>query len=101
MLGFNRNTISAWFGLYEEKGLAAFLEIYKPSGVPTKIPAAAVEEIKQILESEKGFRMYKEIWQMVVKKHNLKVGYSTVHHLVRYKLKAKPKVPRPSNPKKT
>ncbi len=101
MLGFNRNTISAWFSLYEEKGLEALLEIYKPSGVPLKIPAAAVEEIKQILGSEKGFRMYKEIWQMVVEKHNVKVGYSTVHHLVRYKLAAKPKVARPSNPKKT
>lgn len=101
MLGFNRNTISAWFSLYEEKGLEAFLEIYKPSGVASKIPAAAVAEITRILESEKGFRMYKEIWQMVVEKHHVKVGYSTVHNLVRYKLKAKPKVPRPSNPKKT
>lgn len=101
MLGFNRNTISDWFSLYEEKGLEKLLEIYKPSGAPSKITAAAVEEIKQILGSEKGFRTYKEIHQMVVKTHRIEVGYSTVHNLVRYKLAAKAKVPRPSNPKKT
>ena len=38
---------------------------------------------------------------MVVKKHNIAIHYSNVHHLVRYKLEAKAKVPRPSNPKKT
>ena len=32
MLGFNRNTISAWFSLYEEKGLEKLLDIYSPSG---------------------------------------------------------------------
>ena len=37
MLGFNRNTISDWFRLYEEKGLEKMLEIYKPSGARAKI----------------------------------------------------------------
>lgn len=49
MLGLNRDTISARFSLYEEKGLDAFLEIHSPSGVASKIPAAAVEEITRIL----------------------------------------------------
>ncbi len=101
MLGFNRNTISEWFRLYEEGGLEKMLEIYKPSGVKSKIPEVAVNEIKEVIETEKGFRTYKEIHQLVVNKYGAEVGYSTVHNLVRYKLEAKAKSPRPSNPKKT
>ena len=101
MLGKNRNTISDWLSLYEESGLEKLLEIYKPSGAKAKIGETIIEEIKEILGSEKGFRTYKEIHQMVVKKHQIDIHYSNVHHLVRYKLKAKAKVPRPSNPKKT
>ncbi len=101
MLGFNRNTISKWFRLYEEEGLGRMLEIYKPSGAKSKISEAAIEEISEILKTERGFRTYKEIHQLVVNKHQTEVGYSTVHRLVRYKLGAKAKSPRPSNPKKT
>lgn len=101
MLGKNRNTISYWLSLYEQQGLEKLLEIYKPSGAQTKISEAALEEIKVLLGTEKGSRTYKEIHQMVVKKQNIKIHYSNVHHLVRYKLAAKAKVPRPSNPKKT
>lgn len=100
MLGFNRNTISNWFRLYEEQGLEKMLEIYKPSGAKAKIPRAAVEEIKVILETEKGFRTYTEIHQLVVNKYETEIGYSAVHRLVRYKLEAKAKSPRPHNPKK-
>lgn len=101
MLGFNRNTISDWFSLYEARGLEKMLERHTPSGAKAKITEAAVKEIKEILATEKGFRSYREIHQMVVNKHQIDVGYSAVHNLVRYKLKAKAKVPRPSNPKKT
>ncbi len=101
MLGKNRNTISDWLSLYETEGLEKLLEIYKPSGATPKINEPIIEEIKAILGSEKGFRTYKEIHQMVVKKHKITIHYSNVHQLVRYKLEAKAKVPRPSNPKKT
>lgn len=101
MLGFNRNTISDWCNLYESGGLEKLLEIYKPSGAPPKITEAAIKEIEDILATPKGFRSYQEIHQLVVKKHRIRVGYRAVHHLVRYKLAAKLKSPRPSNPKKT
>lgn len=101
MLGKNRNTISDWLSLYESEGLEKLLEIYHPSGAKTKISEAALAEIKAILGTEKGSRTYKEIHQMVVNKHHIKIHYSNVHHLVRYKLEAKAKVPRPANPKKT
>ena len=101
MLGFNRNTISAWCSLYEAGGLAKLLDIYKPSGAPPKITDAAKADIKELLQTEKGFRTYKEIHQLVVKKHHLEVSYRAVHNLARYQLGAKLKSPRPSNPKKT
>ena len=101
LLGKNRNTISDWMRLYEEGGLGKLLEIYKPSGANPKIGEPIIEEIKEILATEKGFRTYKEIHRMVVKKHQIDIHYSNVHQLVRYKLEAKAKVPRPSNPKKT
>ena len=101
VLGFNRNTISEWMRLYEEQGLEKMLEIYRPSGAKAKISAEAVAEIEGILATGKGFRTYQEIHQMVVKKHKIDIKYAAVHKLVRYKLEAKAKSPRPSNPKKT
>lgn len=100
MLGFSRNTIASWLQLYEAEGLEKMLEIYHPSGVKSKIPAAAIEEIKEILGTEKGFRTYKEIHHLIVNKYGIEMGYSNVHNFVRYKLEAKAKSPRPSNPKK-
>jgi transposase len=87
--------------LYETGGLEKLLEIYKPNGAKSKITAQAIEEISRILKTGKGFRTYKEIHQLVVEKHKIAVGYRAVHNVVRYKLAAKLKSPRPSNPKKT
>lgn len=88
MLGFSRNTISTWLQLYEAEGLEKMLAIYHPSGVKSKIPAAAIEEIKEMLGTEKGFRTYTEIHHLIVNKYEIAMGYSNVHHLVRYKLEA-------------
>lgn len=101
LLGKDRNTISEWFSLYEIGGLEKLLEIYRPAGAKSKITEAAMKDILEILGSQKGSRTYKEIHKMVVKKHGIEIHYSNVHHLVRYKLEAKAKVPRPTNPKKT
>ncbi len=101
MLGLNRNTISEWFSLYEAGGLEKLLDIYRPSGAKPKITDAVKADISEILKTEKGFRTYKEIHQLVVKKHQINVSYRAVHNLVRYKLAAKLKSPRPANPKKT
>lgn len=101
LLGKNRNSISQWMKLYEIGGLEKLLEIYHPPGAKSKITEAALNDIKAILASQKGSRTYKEIHQMVVQKHKIEIHYSNVHDLVRYKLEAKAKVPRPANPKKT
>lgn len=100
ILGFNRNSISDWLHLYEIGGLQMMLEIHKPPGAKPKMTAEAIAEIKEILATEKGFRTYKEIHQLVVNKYQIAIGYGGVHKLVRYQLDAKAKSPRPSNPKK-
>ncbi|MCY7347286.1 MAG: helix-turn-helix domain-containing protein [Pyrinomonadaceae bacterium] len=75
ILGKNRNTISDWMSLYEAGGVEKLLEIYKPSGANPKIGKTVIEEIKAGLGSEKGFRTYKEIHQMVVKKHQIDIRH--------------------------
>jgi transposase len=100
ILGFNRNSISDWFHLYEVGGLQKMLEIAKPPGAKPKMTSEAIAEIKEVLATQRGFRTYKEIHQLVVNKYQIAIGYGGVHKLVRYKLEAKAKSPRPSNPKK-
>ena len=48
-----------------------------------------------MLQIKQGFSSYKEVqtWLRVV--HDVEMSYTGVHHLVRYRLKAKLKVPRP------
>ena len=101
ILGYNRNSISAWFAAYESGGLEEMLLIEKAKGRETLISEESQTEIKKILATEKGFRTYREIHQLVVGKDQSEVSYSTVHKFVRYRLKAKPKSARPSNGKKT
>lgn len=101
MLGFNRNSISQWFQLYEAGGVEKMLEIGTSPGAKPKMTKQAMAEIEEILGKEKGFRSYRAIHDLVVKKHKIEIGYGGVRKIVRYKLKAKAKVPRPANPKKT
>jgi hypothetical protein len=76
------------------------LEIGTSTGAKPKMTSAAMAEIEEILGSKKGFRSYQAIHQLVVKKHKIGIGYGGVRKVVKNKLKAKAKVPRPSNPKK-
>lgn len=102
MVGFNRNTISAWGAFVWSRRIG---EIVGP--LPTK--RSAHRRLRMPLKRtsarfwkpKKSARTYKEIHQLVVKKHHLEVSYRAVHDVVRYKLEAKLQSPRPSNPKKT
>ena len=98
--GKHRTTVSRWLSSYRKGGLSKMLDIYKSSGRKTVIPP----EIEQILINElnekEGFNSYKEIQTWLYTIHNLEVSYKVVHDTVRYRLKAKLKVPRRSNVKK-
>ena len=99
-LGVHRNTISCWLKTYEESGLETLLEIKKPSGRPTSLTPEAMADLQERLNSPAGFVSYQAVGQFLSEEHSIDLSYSRVHQLVRYKLQAKPKSPRPSNPKK-
>ena len=98
--GKHRTTVSRWLSSYRKEGLSKMLDIYKSSGRKAAIPS----EIQQILINElnekEGFSSYKEIKTWLYTVHDLEVSYKVVYETVRYRLKAKLKVPRRSNVKK-
>jgi hypothetical protein len=53
------------------------------------------ESIDKKLEEPEGFESYGEICHWLESQLGIKSKYKTVHHLVRYRLKARPKVARP------
>ena len=102
-LGVHRHTVSDWVELYEEGGIEKIQEVEDPGPEPGQesIPPEVMETLKNRLSEPEGFGSYKEIQQWLADEHGVELPYSTVHGIVRYDLEAKPKVPRPSHPKKT
>jgi transposase len=101
LLAVHRHTIPAWLELYEAGGVEALLTIHKaPGKVPTLTPKA-LTALQTRLERPQGFASYGAIQQYLAQTHHVHLASSPVHALVRYKLKAKPKSPRRSHPKKT
>ena len=78
ILGKHRSTVQRWLAHYRETGIERMLEFGVSPGRTRVIPSWAVESLNKRLEEAE---------------------YGTVHHLVRYELKAKLKVPRPRNRK--
>ena len=58
-----------------------------------------LERLKQQLKDSQGFHSYGQIQQWLSTELGLNIAYKTVYQLVRYKLKAKLKVPRPQSRK--
>jgi transposase len=100
LLGVNRDTIGAWFALYAEGGRAHVLDLYVAPGKASSVPAAVREALVKRLEAEDGFASYGEIQTWLAEQHGVKMQYGAVHNLVRYQLKARPKVVRPRHIKK-
>ncbi len=103
-LAVHRNTIRHWLSLYESGGVNALLDIKSTGPKPGQhtLSAEVVEELIRRLEEEPtGFGSYGQIQAWVRKTYGLDVKYKTLHRIVRYELKAKPKVPRRSHVKKT
>ena len=95
LTGKHRTTISRWLRSYRAGGIKALLAKGKSTGRSRKLNLEIEESLKQELQDERGFSSYREIqiWLRVV--HDVEMSYTGVHQLVRYKLKAKLKVPRP------
>ena len=76
------------------------LEIYKSSGRKPEITPEIQQALINELNEKEGFSSYKEIQTWLDTVHDLNVTYKVVHDTVRYRLKAKLKVPRRTNVKK-
>jgi transposase len=101
LLGVHRHSVAAWFAAYTEGGLdqALHYQVSKPP-VHQHITAAALTALQDKLNNPQGFAGYHQIRLWLAEEHQVTLAYSSVHALVRYKLHAKPKRPRPSHAKK-
>lgn len=95
VLGRNRVTVQRWLRQYRSGGLDKLLEAHKSKGRPMVIPEWAIESLKQELKDPEGFESYGEVQTWLKAVLGIEAKYHVVHNLVRYKLKAKLKVPRP------
>lgn len=100
-LGRSPATISRWLLLYRQGGLAALLEEKKAPGAVPQIRGEVLEKLKQRLNSEEGFRSYGEIVDWLEQECGVTLHYETVRQVVRNKLQAKLKVPRPRSLKQS
>lgn len=112
-LGVHRVTIQKWLKSYRKEGVSGLLtESEDEGGRPQKIEKSAIEPKAQrikdsiahlqerLSQKERGFRSYREIQKWLEDNYQIFLNYKTLYHLVRYKLKAKLKVPRRSAAKK-
>lgn len=100
-LGRDKATITRWLNKYKRGGIASLLEVGKAPGKAPAVTGEALAQLKQRLAKPQGFRSYGEVQQWLFEQFGLALEYSTVHQLVRYRLKAKLKAPRPKSIKQS
>jgi transposase len=100
LLGVHRHSVAAWFDAYAQGGLAQAL-CYRVSVPPPhrRLTDTALTALQDKLKEPHGFAGYNQIRVWLAEEHHVQLSYSSVHALVRYKLRAKPKRPRPSHAK--
>jgi transposase len=100
LLGVSRNTVGRWLAAYESGGLPQMLIIGKAPGKVPLLSPAMQQALRARLAQPQGFASYKAIWQWLRQEYGLPIAYKTVPRFVRYQLRARLKVPRPSHIKK-
>jgi transposase len=101
LLGVHRHSVAAWCDAYAAGGLAQALR-YQVSTPPVhrRMTDTAVRALQDKLQDPPGFPGYDQSRVWLAEAHQVTLSYSSVHALVRYKLRANPKRPRPSQAKK-
>jgi transposase len=102
-LALHRNTITRWLRLYQQGALEALLTT-RPVGAPTgqkSLPPEVLAQLQARLKTPEGFTSYGQVQQWLQQTFDLAIAYPTLHHIIRYQLKAKLKRARPSHAKKT
>lgn len=101
LLGVHRHSVAAWLDAYAEGGREQALYYHVPTPpVHRRMTDTALTALQDKLKEPSGFAGYEQIRVWLAKEHQVDLSYSSVHALVRYRLHAKPKRPRPSHRKK-
>jgi putative transposase len=81
--------------------LSSLLKLGQSTGRPRAISSEIIAGISTKINAESGeFKSYKEIAKGVEENYQVSVKYQTLHKQIRYRMKAKLKVPRPLSNKK-
>ena len=97
----HRITVQRWFKQYIEGGLSSLLKLGQSTGRPRTISSEIIAGIStKINEDFCEFKIYKEIARWVEENYQVSVKYQTLHKQIRYRMKAKLKVPRRLSNKK-
>lgn len=98
-LGRDEATITRWLKKYKDGGYRGLLEVKQAPGKEPIVTGEHLERLKERLSQPQGFHSYSQIQQWLASELGLNIAYKTVYQLVRYKLGAKLKVPRPKSTK--
>lgn len=96
-LGRAESTVRLWFRRYRASGLSGLLAWNYHGGKRPALSEAILDTLRLRLQQPEGFRSYGEIQEWLTREYGLEIPYKTVHQTVRYKLKAKLKVARPTS----
>lgn len=101
-LAVHRHTVARWLRRYGDGGLDALLTRAKPGAPPGQrtLPEPVLAALKTRLSDPVGFGGYHKIQVWLRDEFGLEVSYKSVYTLVRYRLGAELKAPRPEHPKK-
>jgi transposase len=101
LLGVHRHSVAAWLEAYATGGLDQMLSYQVPRPpLRQHITPTALTALHERLQDPHGFAGYAQLRTWLAEQHQVHLSYSGVYAVVRGKLRAKPKRPRPSHAKK-
>jgi transposase len=101
LLGVHRHSVAAWLDAYAEGGLEKMLSYQVPQPPNrSRITPTALTALQAHLQDPHGCAGYAQLRTWLAEQHQVHLSYSGVYAVVRGKLRAKPKRPRPSHAKK-
>ncbi len=96
-LGRDEATITRWVRKSKDEGTRGLLEVKHAPGKVASITGEDLERLKKRLQEPSGFTSYGQIQQWLKSELGLSLAYKTVYEIVRQRLGAKLKVPRPQS----
>jgi transposase len=100
VLAVHRQTVGNWLEAYRAGGVEQLLTLRPNLGRRSAIPPTVEAALVARLAEPDGFASYGEIQTWLRETHGITMKYSALHHFVRYRLGARPKVARPAHEKK-